>query len=375
MRRSSFVIAALLVATSCFQSARVYAQAPTDSTGQADAAKSRRIAVEYFKGSGDVKEVRKAVVSALEAEVTLDVASVRLLDKHKRVNDGSPEGYAALADKLDLLAVLRGKVGKGEEGYMLVLTVINGRDGKALGTLAFQARSLPELRKKLNLELFTALDPFLVRAAGEEPAALPPPPPPEPEPEPEPPPSPPPPPPPPPKPEPPQKSETKPAASGARDACPWLEVELHGGVAQRSFNFVEEESGALRGYRLKYAPYASGRATYRPLSHRTCGMGSGFGVRLGYERIFGIQSSLADESLDALAYAFRSELEFEFRLDAVSITPHAGFAYRHFELDGNYVPDPRYKMLALGLDAGLRAGIFLFELGVAANVILDAGSL
>ncbi|HEX6278074.1 MAG TPA: hypothetical protein VFZ53_33750, partial [Polyangiaceae bacterium] len=112
-----------------------------------------------------------------------------------------------------------------------------------------------------------------------------------------------------------------------------------------------------------------------PLSHRTCGIGSGFGVRLGYERIFGIQSRLADESLDALAYAFQSELEFEFRFDAVSITPHAGFACRHFELDGNYVPDPSYKMLTLGLDAGLRAGIFLFELGVAAHVMLDAGSL
>jgi hypothetical protein len=379
LRRSSVLLAALLVASSCIVSSPARAQGssekPKDSVEGTKAVTSRRIAVEYFKGSGDVKAVRQAVVSALEAEVTLDVASVRLLDKHKRINDGSPEGYSELAERLDLLAVLRGKVGKGEEGYMLVLTVINGRDGKALGTLAFQAKSLPELRKKLNLELFDALDPLLLRAAGIAPLPEPTP---EPEPVPAPEPEPPPPPPPAkkPQPEPQKKPEAKPPATGAaRGGCPWLEAELHGGVAQRSFNFVEEERGALRGYRLKYAPYASGRATYRPWAHGTCRLPAGFGVRLGYEQIFGIQSTLAEQSLDAFAFAFQSELEFRFPIDVVTLTPHTGFGYRHFQLDGNYLPDPRYKMLVLGLDGGLRAGIFLFELGGAAHFVLDAGSL
>ena len=339
--------------------------------------RSRRLVVERFKGTGDVKEVRAAAIAALEAEVTLTVVAVKLLDKHRHLNDGSPEGYSALAEKLDLLAVLHGKVGKGSEGWMVAVTVVNGRNGKSLGMLAYQADSLPALTRKLRSQLVQDLTPILDRAAGQpEPAPVVV----EPEPEPAPPPPPPPPPEEKPKSEPKSepKKETKPAQKAREDSsarCAWLELELHGGVTQRAFNFIEEERGALRGYQLKYAPYGAARATYRPWAHRACGLPSGFGIRAGYEQTFGAQSTLADQTLDTRAFAFEAQLEFEFPIGIFALTPRAGFVYRHFELTGNYVPDPQYKLVALGLDGGLRAGFFLLELGGSARLVLDAGSL
>jgi hypothetical protein len=379
LRRLPALLAAFvaLLAWSCLVASTAHAQKSRGATAgtseSASLSRSRRIVVERFKGTGDVKEVRAAAIAALEAEVTITVLPVKLLDKHRHLNDGSPEGYSALAEKLDLLAVLYGKVGKGSEGWMVALTVVNGHNGKSLGTLAYEADSLPALTRKLRSQLLQDITPILDRAAGEpEPAPVvvepepepPPPPPPEEKPEPE--------------PEPEPEKEAKPAPKPRDEAverCPWLEVELHGGVTQRAFNFTEEQRGALRGYQLKYAPYGAARATYRPWAHRACGLASGFGIRAGYEQTFAVQSTLADQTLGTRAFAFESQVEFEFPIGIFTLTPRAGFVYRHFELTGNYVPDPRYNLVALGLEGGLRAGFFLLELGWAARIVLDAGSL
>ena len=341
-------------------------RAAKGDAGGASVARSRRVAVDRFKGTGDVKSARAAVVSALEAEVTIDVASIRLLEKHKELNDGSPEGYSTLAEKLDLLVILYGKVGKGEQGFLLALTVVNGKNGKSLGTLAFHGETFDRLLKNVQRDLLSEIEPILDRAGAAEPES-------ESEPEPAPPPE--------PKPESEkekeQKSvpEPKPEPAPAKAACPWLEVELGGGVAQRQFNWVGELSGPLRGYRLKHAPFTSARGTYRPLAHRACSKASGLGVRLGYEHTLGIDSAVGGQQLDSLAFAFESQVEFKYPIGPLSFTPRTGFVYRHFELASNLVPDPSYKLVALGLDGGVRVAWFLVELGWSARFVVDAGSL
>jgi hypothetical protein len=380
LNRSLLSGALLVVLASCFASLARAEPAPSQQSSADSgipATMSRRIAVERFPGKGDEpKELRALVISALEAEVTLSVVSVRLLDKHRDINDGSPEGYAELADRLDLLAIVHGKTGKGKEGVMIALTIVSGIDGKTLGTLAFAARNAAELKAKLDRELVQELQPLLDRVAEPEatPAVtpVPPPPPPE-EPEPEPTPPPKPEPPPTPKPIPKPKPVPKPAAREA--PCPWLELELSGGNAQRAFDYEEEERGALRGYRLQYAPYAAARATYRPFAHRACGLASGFGVRLGFERLFGVTSELAGQELDTAAFAYEAALELDVRFGPVSLTPRSGFVHRDFRVEKNFTPDPKYELIALGLEGGLRLGPFLAELGWAARFVLGAGPL
>jgi hypothetical protein len=357
----------------CCLAATVRAE-PKGEANDAAVTHTRRVIVEPFHGT-EAKAVRSAVVSALEAEVTLDVVSVRLYEKHKKEIDGSPEGYATVSEKLDLLAFFRGKMGGGQGGYILALTVIRGENGKSLGTVAFHGRTIAELKKAIASDLLSEVEPMLARAAGKETAdtavVAPPPPKPEPEPEPEPEPKPEPE----SKPEPAEKPEPEPEPARTDGTCPFLELDLALGATQRAFNWVDEVRGPLRGFDMNYAPYGTLRAAYRPFAHSRCGFMSGFGVRLGYERAFGITSTLGQQALDTLAFAFEGQVELKIPFSVFFVTPRTGFVYRQFQVAGNYTPDPRYKLWALGLDAGMRLGVFLTELGGSARFVLDAGSL
>jgi hypothetical protein len=347
-----------VVAVVCSLAAPVNAEAQGQSATEREAmvTRSRRVIVEPFRGT-EAKAVRSAIVSALEAEVTLEVVPVRLYEKNKARIDGSPEGYADVGQKLDLLAFVRGKMGGGQGGYILALTVIRGDNGKSLGTIALHGRTIAELKKVIAADLLTEIEPMLERAAkheSEEPVVVAPPPPkPEPEPEPK------------PEPAPPPKTGT----------CPFLELDAALGTTQRSFNWVDEQRGPLRGYRLQYAPYGALRGTYRPFAHSGCGLSSGLGVRLGYEHAFGVTSTLGGQELDTTAFAFEAQLELKIPIGPLFVTPRTGFAYRHFQVESGYAPDPRYRLWAAGLDAGMKLGVFLAELGGSARFVLDAGSL
>jgi hypothetical protein len=102
---------------------------------------------------------------------------------------------------------------------------------------------------------------------------------------------------------------------------------------------------------------------------------SGFGIRAGYERIFGIETTLGGESLDTFAHAFDVALEFAVPVGRFALTPRSGFMVRRYQVDGSHVPDPHYELVTAGLEAAVRYGMFLAALGWDAHVVLDAGSL
>lgn len=164
-------------------------------------------------------------------------------------------------------------------------------------------------------------------------------------------------------------------ALAERSACPFLGAEAASGVVQRWFDFEGERQAALRGYRLRYAPFVHTRATYRPFAHARCDLPAKLGVHAGYEQALGIESTLGGVPLDTTAFAYEVAVELELELGRFAVTPRAGFAYRHFELEGGFVPDAEYDMLAMGLDGSFRLDWFLAELGWRAHVVLDAGPL
>jgi hypothetical protein len=389
IRRLTPIPAALVVVLACLVASPLAAQTSSATTDDAGAVSetthSRRVAVDRFTGTGDVKAVRETVIAVLEAEVTVDVAPRRLLELNKSVNDGTPQGYTKLADRLDLLALVHGKVGRGDSAsYLLALTVISGRDGRSLGIITFKGRNLAELRSTLESDLWDELSPLLERAAGRTPVPVVAPvaqPEPEPQPEPQPPPEPqseskpPPEPEPEPQPEPPPESRPEPEPRSHSKTCPFLELEAEGGFTNRNFNYTEEESGALRGYRLSGAAYAAAGAAFRPWALSACKFGSGFGVRLRFERLIGAQSTLAKQELHTTGFAYRAEVDFKIPVSLFTFTPHGGFLYREFLLGGNFAPDPQYKVVPLGLDVGFRAAWFFVEAGGAWHFVLDAGSL
>src|SRR6185436_1347881 len=79
IRRLTPIRAALVVVLGCLVAPPVVAQKSKAATDDADTGSelthSRRVAVERFTGTGDVKAVREAVIAALEAEVSVNVAS------------------------------------------------------------------------------------------------------------------------------------------------------------------------------------------------------------------------------------------------------------------------------------------------------------
>jgi hypothetical protein len=340
-----------------------------------------RLAVDRFQGPGATVP-RAGVILALEAEASVDLLSVRLLEKHRALLDGSPEGYAKVGEILNLTAIVRGKVGKKDGGYHLTLNVHDGRSGRALSALIFEAETLPALRETLRRGLWRELEPVLGQNTKGSSTARPPEPP-EPEPglrdaeqveepvvgpAPEPP--------------PPIEAETEPepgavARPRPRPArrCDWVTLEASGGALSRWFDYEGERSGALRAHRLRPVPSASLSATVHPFVRPGCKGASGLGLALAHERVFGAHSELAEARLATEAFASRADLVLRLPLGPLSVTPELGYAWEHLHVGGDFVPDVDYHVIRPGLNLGLKLGWFLLEGGGGGRYLFDAGQL
>jgi hypothetical protein len=98
-------------------------------------------------------------------------------------------------------------------------------------------------------------------------------------------------------------------ARGRRHAA---RVQFRGG-GERSAPRLPPEIRALR----------RGSRDVPPWAHSGCELSSGFGIRAGYERTFGVTSALAERELETTAFAYEAQLEFEFPLALFSVTPRA----------------------------------------------------
>lgn len=367
-----------------------------------------RIVVDHFSGSAGnaaANTLRDGVTAALEAEDTVDLISVRLLDGQRASLDGSPAGYAGVARRLDLAAILRGKVKSDAEGAHVTLTLINGRDGKAMDKMRFEAPSLNELRAKLRRELWGELKPLLDVATGhdpsptptnatvndddddDEPAA-------KPEPAPEPTPE---------RPkarpkkqeapstEPEPAHETEAAAPSAGEGasegasegegaseraalpCKRFEVELGGGSQGHYFNYVHEQRGALRGYRSNATAMGAGRLSAYPFANASCSVRAG--IALGYDGVFKIKSHLAGRTLGGNRFGDNAELVLRLGFGPVSLEPGLGYSDRHSAINGGLIPDANYHALRARLRTDLELNWFLFELVTGARYLLSTGRL
>jgi len=342
-----------------------------------------RLVVDHFQSDADSKRVRSQVTRVLDQEPSVDLVSVELLDVHRAHDtsfDGSAEGYAEVAKRLGVVAVIRGRVLKNEGARVLALVILDGRDGRRLGRIEFKAGTLKELRERVAQELWKSLAP-IVAFAGKEPEEPPAEaepeetaprepapevaakprrrkPAPEPEPEPEPEASPP--------PAPPRRPER---------ACSWLEVGAGGGMLTRSYAYENERSGALRSYTLKRAADAALELGVYPLAFSRCTVGSGIGVHLGFEQMLPVTSHVADQELETWSSDVRAELVYRFLIGPLSIEPGVGYARRRFNVEGKYVPDVVYQALRPRLELRLRLGPFLAEASGAGRFVLDSGQL
>jgi hypothetical protein len=355
---------------------------PAGGSDQKPAA--RRIVVDHFQGEGGQKRVRSEVTRVLDEQPSVDLVSVELLDAHRKHDasvDGSAEGYAEVAAKLNAVALIRGRVAKTGDQQVLSLVVLNGQDGRRLGRVELKADTLKELRERVSTGLWREIEPLLAQAGTKNPEREEPAPAgeseeeendaelkidrnpylekvqPEPRetvPEPKPPP--------------------EPSARTPRE-CSWLEVMASGGAMTRNFDYENERSGALRGYALDRSPIAMLEVTGYPGALASCGLASGIGLRLGYEQLFGATSRIVDQELDTSGNAARAELVFRLPIGPVSVEPAAGYYRRRFAVERDYVPDVTYRAVGGGLKLDLRLGLFIAEARGTARFVFDSGQL
>jgi len=338
-----------------------------------------RVVVDRFEGKNGAL-VRAGVVEALEAEDNVDLVSIRLLDEQSELIDGSADGYAAAGKRLNVIAIVRAKIRKKDDRQRITFTVIRSRDGTAAGKLAYEAEKPEELRDKVKAELWRELEPLLAaerkpsaaaaRADADDTAqqlrdkrkaeleARPTPPAEEVDLE--------------------EKADTPPPeldSPGRGSGCPWLELEAAGGILRRTFDYTNEQSGALRGFRMPGEPMARLDATFFPWALSRCRFSSGLGISAGFETASGAQAQLAGRSLTHVTFGTRGELLLRIPLGTAWLTPRLGYAGRRFLVQGDFVPDIDAHAVGGGLDFGLRAGIFVGELGGSMRAALAAGQI
>jgi hypothetical protein len=395
LRARRFFRLVLVSAAALSIAGRASAQAAPNETPDADPdvtvyrGAPQRLVVDRFEGPGS-EVARAAVIEALEAEPSIEVVSVRFYKQAAGALDGSPASYAAVAKRLTLSAILRGKTSQRGDGYTVTLSVVSGDSGEIVSRLRFAGRHLPTVRTKIKSQLWPFLSPILrpSSARGSPDAATPPlpgttPAPPEATPRETPASSPPP------------ESAKPPGAEDvpmfprpftaqarpivprapASTRCPWLGIGATGGVLRRLFGYHEEQRGPLRAYVLDKSPVLGVETSLFPFVAPPCHGTRGLGFAGAYELMLGAHSQVGGRTLTTTGSALSLEALYRFRVANVSITPRLGYRGRFFNVEGDVVPDVAYSAPRLALELGIRLGPVFGEVTGAGSVVLAAGEL
>ncbi|MES1205986.1 MAG: hypothetical protein ABUS79_08610 [Pseudomonadota bacterium] len=376
----------------------------------------RRVALLRFSGP-DAELIRTAAVAAVMENFTYTLVSIGLVETQAGLPGDLLKMVAELARRLDLAAVVGGRVTPAGPGSQkerrLTLTVFDGASGAVLGQVSHHARSPLTLHAVVRDSALVHLAPLLARTAspapGRPPANA--------------------------SPVPPVLSSDQPAAEPARAPpveetrpgriggtpcavappvarvtpaaplgvepqrqeppahptvgdepppvpppapsrrCEIVELTAHGGVMLRRFDYRDERRGALRAYVLSGAPAGRVEGAFYPIGGSRCRAGVAFGLRGAYELMAPLTSHLGDRSLDTSAFAYQGEAVLRISRGAFTLKPSVGFFARRFVLKGDAVPSVDYRAIGGGLEASLRSGTVSFDAGGGVRRILDAGEL
>jgi hypothetical protein len=370
----------------------------------------RRLMILGFDGRG-AQVARAATIDGLRAIASVRVVPLRPAEAMRLGTAYGADKAVGLAQHLNLTAVLFGKISQARRDVRLSMQLANGEDGRVIGEMDFQARSLGALRTKVRAQLWSQLSPLIDRAASpgppaatvsegepgaaaetapETPRELPA------------------------KPpvagaerpvEPPvtaappaarSDEEETPAPAGKRAAgenaredeivveehppaaperCPVAELSPGAGVMARRYNYRGEQIGALRGYSLYRAPVGRIDGTLYPFSGGGCRVGNGFGLRGSYEIMGPVTSQVGGRHLGTQASAYQLDLVWRVVNGRLTVQPALGFLARQYHVDGQVVPSADYRAVGGGVDVALRGRILGFGMGAAGWGILHVGDL
>jgi hypothetical protein len=125
----------------------------------------RRLMIVGFDGRG-AQAARAAAANALRPVASMRVVPLRPADAMRLGTEYGREKTAGLARRLNLTAVLYGTIKQTNREVRLSLLLANGEDGRIVGELTFEARTLGALRAKLKARLWSQLGRLIDQAAS-----------------------------------------------------------------------------------------------------------------------------------------------------------------------------------------------------------------
>ncbi len=341
----------------------------------------------------DAAVIRSAVIDALAEDSTLDVVSIGLIEAQVDQATDWPKTDAELGQRLNLSAIVRGRIARAGKGRRITLTVIDAGPGTVQGKISLRARSVLALHGKVRTEGRKHLGPLIrsttpsrappdkdrdedkdkdkdkeTNADPESPPAR----------------------------SPPNTtaapliaqasqnrvpspslapSRDKRSSPAPRGRCDMIDFEAGGGVMLRRFDYRDEQRGALRGYALNGAPASHIEGTFYPIVEKVCRSGVAIGLGGAYDLMAPQTSHVADRPLETSAFALQAELVVRVSLGSWTLKPSAGFYARRFVVKEDVIPSVDYRAVGGAFDTTLRVDIFFVELGIGARRIVAAGEL
>jgi len=335
----------------------------------AENAPKKRIFVAGFKGPKPTS-ARETLTRGLSDDARYEVIAGEVAP----LDDTSPSGVLALAEKYDADVVVSGKTALKKKGWQATLDVYDGGDGRLIESVTLGGRSYDEYQGALASG--DELDGALARALGRpratadnqvaEPEAA----------------------------EEPNVVESAPAEAPQKLRPSPLDLRLGARLYARDFSYTDTLAQLFPGggftdlvsYNLAAAPMPFGQATWYPAAHFSDRWFAHVGVRGGYEQ--GVATTVAFqggvlEQAHSLWYAgLRGRLPIEFAPTShAELGALATFANHSFSIGGapgqpaqSVFPSVDYKMLELGGDAEWRIDGLILGAYAKYLLVVDVGS-
>ncbi len=324
------------------------------------------VAIESFEGP-QASKMRKSVIASLKK------GKIKFIKKAKADAAGAdlstPEGRVKMGQETGAAAYITATVKRGKR-WTVNVVVYNLADGSEAGSKEFKARKPRALAGVIKKKAFSELKDILAATSAPKKAAVAAPPPkeePEEEKEPEE-----------ETPEAPEEPDTP--SEPSEDPALIARVGMH--LISRSLAYNDDVWGSLRPYDLGLAPAPGITLETYPGAFVGGGWMADIGLRVHYERSFGLESEDAQSNAFPTTYSLLNVgALYRLGLGPLSVKTGVGFFAQEFEIDKSSVADPpdipsvAYNGVDLGLSLGMDLGLLELEAAFKYMVVFDTGEI
>jgi len=297
-------------------------------------------------------ELRASLESALAKNQKFELVPEQESLAARAPEAEKPDDQVLVALSLGASALLRGEAKLGGQSE-LVLTVLNGKNGRELGRIQLKGFGLAGLRRAIASDFEKKLEPLLADASlpalhpediendpvSAEPVVE-------------------------------EKADPRPSA---------LEGVLAIRAGTRNYRYSDDLFGVLRAYRMGVTPAAFGSLRWYPIAHFQGGPLAHVGITASYEQAFLIQSEANGKKYSSTSKEWTLGLRGRVPVAPLELGLEVAAGEHVFAIDDDpnlpLIPDVDYRFVRLGTDARARFGAFSLGGSFGYRRISDSGAI